>query len=520
MSEYCRILIVEDEYLTRQGIKHLINWEREGFKVVGEATNGQEGLKLVEEFHPHIVLTDVVMPVMDGIAFTKELWARYPDVRVIVLSGFSDFTYVKSTFQHGAVDYILKPTLNPQDLLNTLKKAASQIPSFVLSRGGGDSLETQMNQLLSGFGVEEAMEGLRGFFPYPRFFLVGMHVPYALGNTANLAQQNALLAAAAEEFLPGVAAKTVVVDQKLLLLVVNYTAEPYRALTERVKRMAASLKSRTPKAFYVYSREFSGLNHLKETYQQHFVAYTRQRFYDREAAVLAAESFENTGDAPVFDAAKFTAEVRGQQYREAVDRLCDYVQEARKRRAPGEFELKSLLQDALYQILSAWEEQGLDPEGIGHLKRDCFIRVSEARYAEDLTVAFEMIRADFAALVEKYALRSEHQTMQEILDYVAEHYAEPLTLNVLAKKFNFNYSYLSSYFAQHNREGFSEYLNRERIRRAEELLRKEDIPVSEVCGMVGYGDHSYFCKVFKKFTGKTPSQFRKQYGAASGGGRI
>ena len=100
-----------------------------------------------------------------------------------------------------------------------------------------------------------------------------------------------------------------------------------------------------------------------------------------------------------------------------------------------------------------------------------------------------------------------------------EHCAEALTLNDVAKRFNFNYSYLSSYFSANNREGFSEYLNRARIRRAEELRRKGDIPVSEVCGMVGYGDHSYFCKVFKKFTGKTPSEFRRQCGAAVGGKR-
>lgn len=516
MNTYCRILIVEDEYLTRQGVKHLIHWEQEGFQVVGEASNGEEALQLLEELHPHIVLTDVVMPVMDGIALTQAIQEHYPETRVIVLSGYSDFEYVKSTFQHGAVDYILKPTLNQKSLLETLCKAAGQIPNFVLTRGGGDSLESVVNQALSGFSTPDALEKLRAVFPYPRFFLVGMNVPYALGNAANLGREAGALAAGAEEFLPGVTARVVTVDRKFLLMIVNYAAEPYRVLTERVKKLAASLRVKAPRIFYVYSREFSGLSKLKETYAR-LSALSRQRFYCRDAAILGEDAFAPSPAEP-FDAAQFNAAVHAAQVAEALKLLDGWLRRAITRCAPGEFELKSLVQDALYQVLSYWEENGMDAEKIGSLKRDCFIRISEAKFAEDLLQAFVCIKEDFNGILEEQSLRPSKRSIQEILDYVEEHCAEALTLNDVAKTFNFNYSYLSSYFSANSREGFSEYLNRARIRRAEELLRKGDIPVSEVCGMVGYSDHSYFCKVFKKFTGKTPSEFRRQSGAAPAGG--
>ena len=67
MSDLCKVLIVDDEYIMRQGIKHLVNWDKEGFLIVGEATNGKEALIMVEELKPHIVVMDVVMPVMDGV---------------------------------------------------------------------------------------------------------------------------------------------------------------------------------------------------------------------------------------------------------------------------------------------------------------------------------------------------------------------------------------------------------------------------------------------------------------------
>ena len=72
MSDLCKVLIVDDEYIMRQGIKHLVNWDKEGFLIVGEATNGKEALIMVEELKPHIVVMDVVMPVMDGVDLQRK----------------------------------------------------------------------------------------------------------------------------------------------------------------------------------------------------------------------------------------------------------------------------------------------------------------------------------------------------------------------------------------------------------------------------------------------------------------
>ena len=129
-NQWCKVLIVDDELLIRQGIKHSINWEKEGFKIIGEATNGEEALDLIEAFRPHIVITDMVMPVMDGEALTKAIKEDYPQIEIIILSSFGDFDYVRSTFQLGVSDYILKPQLEGADLLEALQQAAQKIPAL------------------------------------------------------------------------------------------------------------------------------------------------------------------------------------------------------------------------------------------------------------------------------------------------------------------------------------------------------------------------------------------------------
>ena len=73
MAEYCKVVIIDDEFIMRQGMKHMLDWEKEGFQIVGEASNGQEGLEVIEKKKPNIVLTDIVMPVLDGIEFSEIL---------------------------------------------------------------------------------------------------------------------------------------------------------------------------------------------------------------------------------------------------------------------------------------------------------------------------------------------------------------------------------------------------------------------------------------------------------------
>ena len=84
MAEYCKVVIIDDEFIMRQGMKHMLDWEKEGFQIVGEASNGQEGLEVIEKTKPNIVLTDIVMPVLDGIEFSEILNKRFPDRKSVV----------------------------------------------------------------------------------------------------------------------------------------------------------------------------------------------------------------------------------------------------------------------------------------------------------------------------------------------------------------------------------------------------------------------------------------------------
>ncbi|MFO0173787.1 MAG: response regulator [Aphanizomenon sp.] len=103
------ILIVDDQNLIRQGLKALLELESD-MKIVGEAENGQIAINLVRELQPNVILMDIRMPIMDGVAATKEINNQFPHCKILILTTFDDDEYVKAALQNGAMGYLLKDT--------------------------------------------------------------------------------------------------------------------------------------------------------------------------------------------------------------------------------------------------------------------------------------------------------------------------------------------------------------------------------------------------------------------------
>jgi DNA-binding NarL/FixJ family response regulator len=104
-----KVLLVDDQHLIRQGLKALLELEPD-LEIIGEAENGKIALDLITQFHPDVVLMDIRMPIMDGVAATQLIHQNFPHVKVLVLTTFDNDEYVKTALQHGAMGYLLKDT--------------------------------------------------------------------------------------------------------------------------------------------------------------------------------------------------------------------------------------------------------------------------------------------------------------------------------------------------------------------------------------------------------------------------
>ena len=282
MSDLCKVLIVDDEYIMRQGIKHLVNWDKEGFLIVGEATNGKEALIMVEELKPHIVVMDVVMPVMDGVELTKEVHEKYPDIKIIVLSGFDDFCYVKETLKNGAMDYILKPTLTGEVFLEALKRAADSIPGFSLSGNSNLNLNHALEWYIAGYSDSINIQDFPEFAKLNTYRMFAVDINYAFEN------DNDYVAKIRKEIRKTLDEAEIifgrtVIDNRNLIYVFNYDIVYEIGVLEKLSRIAERVKNVKPKGFFVLSKRFEKIQDVREIYLQVESQINSGFYYDNKS---------------------------------------------------------------------------------------------------------------------------------------------------------------------------------------------------------------------------------------------
>lgn len=129
-----KLMIVEDELLMRVGIRSMLNWEEYNFYVAGEAGNGKEALELALEVTPDLIITDIKMPIMDGLELIQEASCLLKSCKYVILSNFDEFHYAKEALKLGAVDYLIKSEITETSLVDLLSTIEEKLKGNVARR--------------------------------------------------------------------------------------------------------------------------------------------------------------------------------------------------------------------------------------------------------------------------------------------------------------------------------------------------------------------------------------------------
>ena len=263
-----KVLIVDDEYIMRQGLKYMIDWGQEGFEIVGEATNGAEALQCIEALSPQIIICDIVMPQLDGVDFSEAVHRMYPRIQTIILSGYDKYEYVRHTLINGVVDYILKPTLNPEELRRVLQKAVDRIPG---ARMGGTSGEVHYEHMVERYLLGHDNEWNRELnarcFPasYLRIFVVTSGREADNDRNINEVLYQKLQRELAEGPLSSLYKMWLSLKEGVLCVLWSYELSEEKGMLEALEKTVTQMQLLCPGVFGILSRRLNRPEELRQT---------------------------------------------------------------------------------------------------------------------------------------------------------------------------------------------------------------------------------------------------------------
>lgn len=497
--EWCKIIVVDDEYLLRQGIMHMLKWEKYGFKIVGEAANASQTLELIEQEQPHIVLCDIVMPNIDGIELSKIIKKRYPKIEIIILSSYDNFDYVKTAFKYGVADYILKPTLTANQLLDILiplqNKLVQPMPKHIVKE---DDINKKIFRMLEDKDIDEQM--IKEYFNESKFDIIGYHL-------YNNSVDHSFVDDKIKQIFDMYNCIFIGTADNIYIYIINYNQNDTNYIEDKWRKLTNSLKPEIINIFLMKIGQINSTTNLLVAYEE-IKNLSQYHFYGYEQShiSISLNTYKKSNKIK-FDTKSFI-NIAFSDPIKAIDYLEDYLNKLTFQNGLKSSEIKAIVQNCIYNLFNILVIDTDNYEKVNTQKIIFFNNISSAVTLKEINNYFHEMRDYIKSLVE---IETTDKMMKQILDYININYEKQISLQEIANEFHISYSYLSAYFNNNYKESFNDYLNKVRIQKAKEFLVDPSVQISYVSELVGYSSPNYFTKVFKKLIGYTPTKYRRMY---------
>jgi two-component system response regulator YesN len=509
------VLIVDDEPIIRNGLKNFIDWDRLGLTVEASCANGQAALELLRSRPIDILITDIKMPVMDGLELTREALKVNPDMKIVLISSYNEFEYVREGMKHGAVDYLLKPTLEAEELIAVLLRCKEMLAGRRMQAAEKSRL-TQQTSLLERKRIEQEIIRLLVSGQDGQCFVdifgrqgIAYVCAYAAADGLNEWRERYgnlhagilyedLQTLFYEQFRKGGA--PILAGEGLLL---NYPCE--EEAEHSIARFKARAEAELGISISVGCCVMEETGRLETGLRRSRSAAAR-RFFEGTGRVFVSEgtgpSGNAGGDYAEMNMRAMLEQIRAEKDNEAV--IDSFVARwTREGPAPEQVRREA------YELLSAFAYVNGDSKALADF-RDSVWRCDTIRQLEEQVrgLAREMEHPNRLRLSDK---GHGGQLITKAIEYIKQHYREELTLQVVADSIHVSKSYFSNLFKKQAGQNFIDYLIDLRLHEAKRLLVQNECKIYEVAEKSGFNDVKYFSKLFKKMTQMTPVEYREKH---------
>lgn len=522
-----RVFLVEDESIIRETLRDTMPWARCGYTFVGEASDGEMALPLIRKARPDVLITDIRMPFMDGLAMSKLVLQEFPNMKIIIISGYDDFEYARQAIRIGVEQYLLKP-ITKATLMNVLREVREKIEQ----ERAKQSYQAQFRQDSQEYEqyarrrfLERVVAGQLSVQQiYEEAGQLGLDLraqSYCLAFFSVMGETYSESDAQTREALLGHFMKH---PEYLLqrwnlttyLVLILGDSEKMEGYLQRCIAAVQSCYSGQNQKWYVaVGRPTRRLSALGECYEEvsRLWAY---RYIQPQTHILTGETVGSDShggcNLEQLDVGKFTPSILQRVMQSAtaeeipsfVGEFLLGVQNAIRSKPFCQYLMLSARFTATEYVMSLGMKQEEFAEGLS-----CLELVGSSVREEELRRYLEDVLLQAVKLRDRNSTNQYRDLLGQAVAYVDSHYSdENLSLNQVAKEVNISANYLSAVFSQEMKCTFIEYVTNKRMAKARELLRTTDMRSGEVALEVGYKDPHYFSFLFKKNHSCTPREYR------------
>lgn len=539
-----KVFLVEDEILIRNGIKNSIEWEKEGYEFVGEASDGELALPIILKEKPDILITDIRMPFMDGLELSRLVKKELADIKILILSGYDEFEYAKEAIKIGVTEYLLKP-ISSASLLNTLKDVSAQIH---LEREDKDLKNLYLQEmreneelkkmkffgdLISGsISLADAIERGKTFQMNlsARIYKI---ILFKVQQKVNGAQASGFSIDIYDEIentiekIPCIYSFQRGVDGWAFLLIADETEEMEQREHDLIKILEEIVGNHTNTEYFggIGSSVFR-LRELNQSFREADRAFS-SRFTRGTNQIISPHSPHTARFDEDFDCDSF---VELEQTHHVIEKFLNngtleevgsFVDACFQEISEDHFRSIMMRQYVIMNIYVAVmsfcekisADSGSQFNGPARDENDEAMKraVSTAKSIDDIKNYISRLLEQALELRNAASGRRYSDIIETAKNQIEHTYmSDNISLNTVAAGVGMSPSYFSSIFSREMGKTFVEYLTEIRLEKAKELLVCSSLKTSEVGYRVGYKDPHYFSYIFKKALGYSPKEYRSK----------
>ena len=532
-----KVFLVDDESIIREGLRDNIPWQQFGYEFVGEASDGEMALPMIRKLKPDVLITDIKMPFMDGLALSRMVTQEFPNIRIVSISGYDEFEYAQQAIRLGVEQYLLKP-ITRSSLQKVLSEIREKIEAEQEQKNYLEKFQNEMQeyeQYTRRNFLEKVFEGqlsVQQIYEEAGKLSINLDGPCYNLVLLNLQEKKRSNWVKEMDHVDGV-------EEDLLRYFLRFPE--YMPFTWSINVYGILIKGESQDMqgylercmdniericgeyeYFVDWHVAAGdvverLSQLPDCYAKanHLLAY---RFLMpgehvlKSTEVVEVSSGINSGNIAKLDIAKVDPEIiKGFLAEGEPEEIDDFI----KGYLLG---LKEALQSKLfrdYMFLSIRFTTLAYVETLG-VKQDDFLEsVGTERLdalsggAGDIENYMKILLQGAIEIRENESANQSKHILKRALEYIEENYCqETLSLNSVSSTIDVSANYFSGIFSQEMGQTFIEYVTQKRMEKAKKLLRQTELHSGEIAAAVGYKDSHYFSFVFKKTQGCTPREYR------------